>query len=305
VGLSSSWNRWHGGGLLLAAALLSCTGAPPPARAVATTSAERIVVVAPAAAEMLEALGALELVVGIGDFVSEPASIAGLPRVGAYDSPNVEIVLSLGADLLVTVASEAGTPAHGRLEALGVPVLALDTATYDGVFAALAELGAAIGRDEEASALAQRIREELRTIAERVEKLERRSVLFVVGRNPVYVAGPGSHVDEMITLAGGTNVVHDALSPYLRVSMEAILERAPDVIIDTSDNRPDAPLGRHAGDWARWEFLPAVREERVYRVAPSRLVIPGIRLPEMTRLMSRLIHPEVFGETTEADLRPR
>lgn len=290
--------------LLLIAALLSCDGAPAPARDAAAESAERIVVVAPAAAEMLEALGALERVVGIGDYVSEPASIAGLPRVGGYDSPNVEVVLSLGADLLVTTASEAATPVHGRLEALGVRVLALDTATYDGVFAALAELGSAVGRDEQASATARRIREELRTIAGRAEKLERRSVLFVVGRDPLFVAGPGSHIDEMIALAGGTNVAHDAVSPYPRVSMEAILERGPDVIIDTSDNRPDAQLGRHDGAWDRWEFLPAVKSNRVYHVAPQRLVIPGIRLPEMTRLMSRLIHPETFGEVSAADLKP-
>ena len=34
---------------------------------------------------------------------------------------------------------------------------------------------------------------------------------------------------------------------------------------------------------------------------PIRLVIPGPRLPQMTRLMGRLIHPEIFGEPSAAD----
>jgi len=109
-------------------------------------------------------------------------------------------------------------------------------------------------------------------------------------------------VNEMIELVGGTNVVHDASAPYQRASMEAVLERMPEVIIDTSSNRQGAPRGRLRGDWGRWEFLPAVQQERVFWVDPSRLVIPGIRLPEMTALMGKLIHPEAFGEPSDAEL---
>jgi hypothetical protein len=36
-------------------------------------------------------------------------------------------------------------------------------------------------------------------------------------------------------------------------------------------------------------------------VDPLRLVIPGPRLPQMTRLMGRLIHPEIFGEPSPED----
>src|SRR6185295_17402749 len=119
-----------------------------------------------------------------------------------------------------------------------------------------------------------------------------RRVLFVVGREPLFVAGPGSHIDEMITLVAGTNVFQDAGSPYERVSMEVALQRMPEVIIDTSDNRPGAERGRVPGTWARWGFLPAVRENRVWQIDPARLVIPGIRLPEMSALMGKLVHPE-------------
>ena len=97
-------------------------------------------------------------------------------------------------------------------------------------------------------------------------------------------------------------MAHDALSPYQQVSLEAVLERMPDVIVDTSDNRPGAPRGRVTGDWGRWEFVPAVRDDRVYRVDPGKLVIPGLRLPEMTLLMGKLIQPEIFGEVETAEL---
>ena len=66
---------------------------------------------APAAAEMLEALEATDRVVGVGDFVREPAALARLPRVGAYNAPNVERVIELRAELFLTTRSEAAANA--------------------------------------------------------------------------------------------------------------------------------------------------------------------------------------------------
>ncbi|MEM7199873.1 MAG: helical backbone metal receptor [Planctomycetota bacterium] len=257
---------------------------------------------APAGAEMLGALGGVVRTVGIGDFVQAPEALLALPRVGAYDAPNVERILELRADLFITVASQAGATAHGRLSTLGIEVMALDTQTHDGVFRALADLGARIGAADRAAELAATMRMELTAVRQRAAALPRRKVLFVVDRDPLFVAGPGSHIDRMIEAAGGVNVAADAPNAYHRLSIEAALERLPEVIIDTSSNGASAPRGRLKGDWARWSILPAVRDDRVWQVDPSRLVIPGIRLPEMTRLMARLIHPEEFGEPAAAEL---
>jgi ABC-type Fe3+-hydroxamate transport system substrate-binding protein len=288
--------------LVVAMALGSCAHPPETDDPRGAAGAQRIVVMAPAVAEMLEALDVLDRVVGIGDFVDEPAALAALPRIGAYNAPSVERVVELRADLFLSAASDAAATAHRRLESLGVTVVALDTSTYDGVFAALSDLGQLLGREERARALEREMRGRLEMIRRTATGLPPRKVLFVVGRDPLYVAGPASHVDEMIALVGAVNVVHDAPSPYLRVSVEAVLERMPDVIIDTSDNDPAVPRGRLAGDWGQWDFLPAVRRQRVYCVDPSRLVIPGIRLPEMTLLMGKLIQPEAFGEAVDDEL---
>lgn len=255
----------------------------------------RVAVLAPAAAEMLDTLGVLDRVVGIGEFGPWPDGLAELPVIGGYDSPNPERVLELRCDAVVTAASDAGAAAHERLESLGVRVITLDTDTWDGVFDSLRRLGAEFGREDRAGAAAEAMRARLDEVARRAADLRRRRVLVVVGRDPLYVAGPGSHLDRLIELAGGVNVAGDPGPTYRRMSLEAVLERAPEVIVDTSDNGADAPRGRTLGAWERWGVLPAVRDRRVYHVAPGRLVIPGMRLPDMADLMARLIHPETFG----------
>ncbi|MCP3980689.1 MAG: ABC transporter substrate-binding protein [bacterium] len=287
---------------LLALLPLSCS--PAPQTAIADSTPTRVAVLAPAAAEMLEALELLDRVVGIGEFGPWPASIAGLPVVGGYASPNVEQLLQLDCDALLTTDSRSADAAHARLEALGIDVLALDTSTHEGVFDSLETLGTRFGRQMAAAELALDLRTRLDALRGRGAGLEKRRVLFVVGRDPLFVAGPGSHVDEMIAAVGGVNVAHDALSPYQQFSLETALERMPEIIVDTSDNRPGAPRGRVAGRWGEWGFVPAVQEDRVYHVEPGKLVIPGIRLPEMTGLMGRLVHPETFGSAADEELGP-
>ena len=285
------------------AAAGACAPAPPDAGRDANAPAgpTRVVVLAPAAAEMLESLERIDRVVAIGEYGPWPTAIRDLPVVGGYATPNVERILELRADLVLTAASDAAADAHRRLAALGVDVLALDTSTLDGVFASLDLVGTAFDVEPAARRVADEMRTELQEIAARARDLPRRRVLFVVGRDPLYVAGPGSHVDELIRIAGGENVAADAAATYAQFSLETILERAPEVIIDTSDNRPGAPRGRQAGPWGEWAFLPAVRDDRVWLVEPGRLVIPGMRLPEMARLTAHLVHPESFDSaaTTE------
>jgi len=88
--------------VVLVALFAACRRAEPPDTASPSPSAPRIVVVAPAAAEILDRLGAVDLIVGVGDFVDWPPAVAKLPKVGAYDSPSVERVLALRANLLFT-----------------------------------------------------------------------------------------------------------------------------------------------------------------------------------------------------------
>lgn len=265
---------------------------------------ESIIVISPAIAEILDQLGLIDRVVGIGQFGPWPQSISRLPVVGGYDSPNVEQIIRLKADLVLNVKSLAAMAAHRRLHKAGIEVMELDTSTVDGIFTTLKRLGNKFDRVKQARQITESMHTELDKIRKLSNELSRRRVLFIVGRNPIYVAGPGSHIDFMIELTGGENIAKDARAAYQQISLETVLEKLPEVIIDTSFNQEGAIRGRQAGHWGKWPFIPAVQNNRVYWVDPSQIVIPGIRLAEMTRLMGKFIHPEVFGEPTRQEYLP-
>lgn len=256
---------------------------------------------APAAAESLALLGAADRVVAVGDWVTWPPEIAAKPKLGAFDDPSRERLVELGVDKLITSESVAGRAGRDDLERLGIEVVEIETSTFEGALAGIVTVGALVDQDEAARRLVAAVRARAAAVAAAVANAPRVRTLVVVGRDPLYVAGPGSHLDELVRLAGGDNVAADAAAPYALVSLEAMLARRPEVILDTSENRPGAPRGAIAGDWGRWPFLPAVEKGRVHFVDPDRLVVPGPRLGEMTERMGRFLHPELFGAARDDD----
>lgn len=266
--------------LLLA---VGCETTPPRS----ATDERRIVVLAPAVGEMLDALGLGDDVVGIGRVGPWPDSMVGRPVVGDFDRPNVERVIELGATHLLSTRSAAALDAHERLERMGVEVLALETGSFESVFDAIAHLGERFEAGEVAERLIVTIRGELAEVEARAARRPRRSVLLVVGREPLFVAGPGSHLDVLARIAGGDNVFADLQRSYAQVSLEAALERRPEVIVDASGGGDAA--GRH---WREFDFLPAVRDDRVHIVDPASVSIPGIDLPAIAARLERCIASE-------------
>ena len=148
------------------------------------------------------------------------------------------------------------------------------------------------------------IRDGLARVRASAQGARRERTLVVVGSEPLFVAGGGSYLDELVTIAGGENIAADAGATYAQVSLEAMLARRPQVIVDLSDNRPGAPRGPGPGAWGAWPFLPAIARHAVWFVDPSRLSIPGPRLAEMAAELGRLIHPEIFGAPRDSDFTP-
>ena len=289
--------------LTAALAVAGCGGAAAPA-AREVPARLRLGVLSPSGAETLVRLGAADAIAAVGDWVTWPPELAARPALGSFTAPSAERVLALQLDALVTVASAAGRRELAELAALGVEIVELDTATFAGTLESISRLGALVGRQREAAALVDEIRARLDAIAASAAGAAPRSVLVVVGREPLFVAGPGSHFDELVRLVGGGNVAADLGAPYAELSLEAALARRPEVLLDVSENLRDAPRGRLAGEWARWPFLPAVAADRVHFVDPSRLSVPGPRLPEMAELVARIVRPERFGEPRAEDYAP-
>ena len=98
--------------------------------------------------------------------------------------------------------------------------------------------------------------------------------MFIVGVDPLFVAGRGTFIDELITIAGGTNIAGESLSKYPQLGVEQVVAREPMVILYTSLNFELTPEQQVKAKelWSAYPSIPAVREDRIcggsYRRGP-------------------------------------
>lgn len=263
--------------------------------------AQRIVSTAPSITEMLFALGLGERVAGVTTFCNYPPEAAKKPKIGTYLRPDVEMILSLRPD--VVLAERSMIRQAITLPTLKLNVVEVDDATVPGILGSIRRIGVLCGVRERAETLCSSIRGGLDSVRRRTERLPRRRVLFIVGRTPgriedLIAAGRTSYLNEIIEIAGGVNIMADAGIAYAKVSMEEILTRDPEVIIDMGEMSrtqgvTESQKRAVVALWGRYPHLTAVKRRRVFAVASDIFVVPGPRVTEAARQFGKLIHPEV------------
>ena len=182
-------------------------------------------------------------------------------------------------------------------------MLALQHNTLEGIFDSLLALGERAGAAQAAQERIAVMRKQLGEIGALAAPLPKRSVMFVVGRTPatvrdLVVVGRGSFLNELISIAGGTNCFEDApafLSPH---SARGGVRSKPEVIIDMGDMGDTQQVSEEhrrsiVEVWKSQSMLPAVQAGRVYPVAEDFFVVPGPRVVEAARSLLAMIHPEV------------
>lgn len=258
----------------------------------------RIVCLIPAVTEMLFAIGAGPQVAAVSSFDRYPSEVKALPRVGALLDPDLEKILSLRPDLAIVYGTQSDLRA--QLTRAGVPLFAYQHARLTDVMATLRQVGARVGRSDEAARLASDIERRLEAIRQRVSGRPAPRTLVVFSREPgalrgIYASGGYGFLSDMLEIAGGANLFSDVKGESIQATSEMILVRRPEVILELRGEPMSAEeIARERAAWRPLSSVPAVRRDRIYILADERTVVPGPRIAEGTELIARALHPDAF-----------
>lgn len=248
----------------------------------------RVVSLNPSLTAILLALDAGPFLVGVDDWSARDLpEVADLPRVGGLFNPSLEGILALEPDLVVWVPSAQQRSLRERLEALGVAVLVLENISLREVLASIEELGTRVGRVDEARARVREIRQAFTESQRAAFRQRRPRAVLVLQRDPLYVVGRGSFLDEMLRAAGAENLAAEFDEPYPRVAVEWLIAARPELILDAS--KTPEPATAH---WARWPSIPAVADGSVVTVPAETITLPGPQLDRAVRWLSRVVQAE-------------
>ena len=285
------------------ATLLTLPAAAPPDFQISKSpnpEIARIISLVPAATEMLYAIGAGPRVVGVSSYDSFPPEVKQLPSVGALIDPNVELILSLKPQMVVVYGSQ--TDLKQQLARAGIGVFDYRHAGLADVTTTIRALGERLGARQRAGEVAGEIERGLEDIRRKVANRPRPRTLLVFGRERLalrglYASGGIGFLNDMLDVAGGTNVFADVKLQAVQASTEQILARRPDVILETRALNSAWPSGDRDAELKVWDAVasvPAVRNRRVLFLFDDRIVIPGPRVVEGTTVMARTLHPDAF-----------
>jgi len=252
----------------------------------------RIVSLVPSVTEILYALHAEDVLVGVTDFCDFPPEARRKPRVGGMVAPSLEAMVALRPDLVIATSEGTYEDAVTQLTRLKVPVYLVAAHRVADVTALIVKLGELSGRQAAAGSLVARLERRIESVKKAVLSLGRPRVLYVLWPEPLIVPGRNAIVTELIQLAGGQSLTADDADAWPRYSLEAAVAKGPEVILLANHG---AGTGAIAMDqWRRLTELPAVKAGRLRSVDGDLLHRYGPRVVDGLEQLARAIHPEAF-----------
>jgi len=235
----------------------------------------RVVTIGPGATEIIFALGAGERLVGRDSSSDYPPQALKAPVVANFTGPFFEKVVAVRPDLIIV---QGETWDKARVEAwqqkCGAPVAALTANNLEEVSRSTEKIGAWLDLRARARALAQRM-----AASARLNHTLQARAFFEVSRTPLWTAGRGTLIDNVMGTAGLANVARE-IKGYKQVNLEVLVAQEPEVYV-VAAKYPDrervlSELRRHP----TLRNLKCIRKGQVFVVHADHVLRPGPRLSQ-------------------------
>jgi len=260
----------------LAVLLLAASGS--------AVAVERVVSLAPSLSEIVVELGSADLLVGVLDAGERPAELKDLPSVGRYGQLDMERLLSLKPDLLLLWPGSVGPAQREQLKRLNIPTFVAEPHTLDQLAAQIEAIATQLGRPARGVTLATDLRQKLDNLRQRYRRDEPLRVFYQVWDRPLYTVGGGQIISDALEVCGAHNVFADQTLPAPQVSVEAVLQRNPEVILASDRAQLEA--------WKAWPQVAAVAQGQLLLVTDKGLERPSGQMIEATAKLCQLIAPD-------------
>jgi len=252
---------------------------------------DRVISLAPNLTEIVFAVGGGAQLVGRTSYCDFPPEAKSVAEVSDTLHPSLERVIALKPQVvLISTASQLEVFTQ-QLQNQNIAVFVTDPHDLNGVFRSIEQVGEILGKKEQAAILVQTLRQRANAVEQAVKQEQPVRVFYQLSAEPLYTAGRGSFVTDLMRRAGAISVTADLPGDWPKYSSESALAARPDAII--------LPTGGSmgSGNSSVTEALrqsPAVLQGRVYKINDDHLVRPGPRAIDGLEEMARALHPDAF-----------
>ncbi|WP_339806096.1 cobalamin-binding protein [uncultured Marinobacter sp.] len=237
--------------------------------------AQRIVSLSPGATELLFSAGAGDRVIAVSAWSDYPPQAAELPQVGDSNRLDLETIMAMRPDLVVAWVDGNSRQQLDRLMELGIRVFWLAPREFADIAWAIADLALFAGTRDVGALRAARFRDGVEALQGRYADAEPVRVFYQVWNQPLMTVNRQELIGKAIELCGGQNVFADQSRLVPRVSREAVLDAAPEVILTAGRGDNDRSW---LDEWRQFPGLPAIAADNLYLEPPDLLARPTERM---------------------------
>lgn len=244
--------------------------------------ATRIATLSPGATELVFAAGAGDKVVAVVDHSDYPPEALDITLVGNHTRIDLEALLALEPDLVITWVTGNPPAQIEMLQALGLPTFAIEPRTFEGVSSVIERLSVLAATENKGYSEAERFRKGIAAISRQYQNAEPVPVFYQVWETPLMTINNEHLIGKVLQLCGGNNVFGDMPRLVPRISAEVVLEADPDVILTGSvEGTEDDELDH----WKNYPELSAIAKGNLFFVPASPISRPTPRLLEASKLI--------------------
>ncbi|MDB5054377.1 MAG: transporter substrate-binding protein [Bacilli bacterium] len=250
---------------------------------------ERITTLLPSETETVYAIGAGDKLFGVDNYSDYPAEAKSKPHIGDMNL-NLEALLATKPDV-VFASSSINKTAIDQIRAHNIKVFANDPKTVDKVMAKIETVGLILNLQENAKKVTDQMRKEKQIVVDAVKDAPKKKVYLEF--SPGWTVGDGEFLNELLILAGGTNVAAGTKG-WFAIDPEAIIKENPEVILYAKgesgmDSILDAIMKRSG-----WDQIDAIKNKKLFPLESNPLVRVGPRLTQGLIEIAKAIHPDLI-----------
>ncbi len=189
-------------------------------------SPERIVSLSPALTEILFHIDLGDKIVGTSEHSDSPKAAKHIIRIGAFQNPNIEKIISLKPDIVLAF-QEGRDTISTQLKNAQLSLMSFPSNTIDDYESILNEIGILFHKKNKTD----KLKKEWKALWKKIKPSQKmRRILIPLDHNPLIVAAQGTFLSEIIKRCGHKNAITN-LKGYPILQMETVIRSRPDTVL--------------------------------------------------------------------------
>ncbi len=252
-----------------------------------TAAAERIVSLSPHLTELVFAAGAGSKLVGVVSWSDYPPAAKSVLRIGDAFRVDMELLLTLKPDLVISWQSGNSAIALDKITQLGIPVWQTEVSNLQEVWELMLEIGKAADTEPTAQLAAQSFRHSINQLKQQFHNRPAFRYFMQLYPKPLYTVNSQHLISQGLSLCHGENIFANLGTLAPTVSQEAVIAAKP-VTIFYTNSAGNNSANDAIQQWTPW--LGASKEPRMLALDPDLISRPGPRIIEGIKMACAAQH---------------